>query len=122
MFSNLFSKNKSRSECSFFKVEGKNLIAIDKIPGNGSINSVIEYIYTVNTSASAKLECLGFETLSKKLIFVLTKNAQTKNSFSEVFKAVNEIDWDFEYSSLNVENILRNNGMESTFKINRLKA
>ncbi len=118
MFTNLFSEKRFQSKTGFFKVEGKSLIAIEETPGNGSINSVIEslgypknHIYTVNTFDSKEFHCLGFKTLSKELIFVLAKSPETKISFSDVSKAISQIDWGFEYSSLNVEDIL-NEGID----------
>ena len=81
--------------------------------GNGSINSCIQslgfpinQIRTVHSFKSDKIDCLGFKTLSKKLVFVLTKTPETKISYSDVQKEINQIDWNHEYSSLNVADIL----------------
>lgn len=102
-----------------YKVEGKNLIEIEQTPGNGSINSIIDYlgyprnhIKTVHTFDSNRFDCLGFKSLSKELVFVLTKDKETIPSFSDVSKEINKIDWDFEYSSHDVEDIL-NDGIDA---------
>jgi len=102
-----------------YKVDGKNLIEIEQTPGNGSINSIIDYlgyprnhIKTVHTFDSNKFDCLGFKSLSKELVFVLTKDKETKPPFSDVSKEMNNIDWDFEYSSHDVEDI-PNDGIDA---------
>lgn len=117
MFKNLFSK-KNENGTGVFKVEDKSLIELSEMPGNGSINSIIgslgyptNLIHTVHTFNSKKIDCIGFKILSKELVFVLAKDKQTKLSYSDVSKEVNQIDWDFEYSSLNVEDIL-NDGID----------
>lgn len=114
MFKNLFSKGGDRSKTGFFKVSSENeLIPLEFIPGNGSINNAIEsmgypinHIRIVNTYRSNRINCLGFKTLSKELVLVLAKNTKSKISFSDVLKETEVIDWSFEYSSLNIEDIL----------------
>lgn len=112
MFKNLFSSKEYSSKTGFFKVQGKELIPINELE-KGSINDCIEkigfptnHIFTIHSSNSDKISVLGFKTLTKNLEFVLAEN-KTKISFSDVSKAVKGIDWDFEYSDLNVEDILQ---------------
>jgi hypothetical protein len=112
MFKNLFSKKEYSSKTGFFKVEDKELIPINDLE-KGSINDCIEkigfppnHIYTIHSFDSNKISVLGFKTLTKSLVFVLAEN-RTKISFTDVSKAVKGIDWDFEYSDLNVEDILQ---------------
>lgn len=118
MFSNLFSRKTDKNKTGFYKIDEGKLIEIEETPGNGSINSIIEYlgypknyIYIVHTFNSTKINCLGFKTLCKELIFVLAKSPETKLLFSDVSKEVGTVDWSFEYSSLNIEDIL-NEGIE----------
>lgn len=117
MLKNLFSKEDGNGT-GVFKVKDKNLIELTEMPGNGSINSIIEnlgypinLIYTVHRFDSKRIDCLGFKILSKELVFVLARDKEAKVSYSDVFKEINQIDWDFEYSSLNIEDIL-NDGIE----------
>src|SRR4051794_41002162 len=98
MFSNLFSRKADKHKTGFYKIEGSKLFEIREIPGNRSINSVIEYlgyatnhIRIVNTFDSNKIDCLGFKTLSQELIFVLAKSPSTKLSFSDVLKEVRKV-------------------------------
>lgn len=112
MFKNLFSKNEYSSKTGFFKVENKELIPIDELE-KGSINDCIEkigfatsHVYIISTFDSNKISVLGFKALTKKLVFVLAEN-KSKISFSDVTKAVSGVDWEFEYSDLNVEDILQ---------------
>lgn len=118
MFKKLFSERNSDSKTGIFKNEGINLIELDETPGNGSINSIIEslgypknLIHIVHTFDSKKIECLGLKILSKELVFALTRDKKTNLSYSDVLKEMNQIDWDFEYSSLNIEDIL-NDGID----------
>ncbi len=129
MFRKFFSKNEIQSRTGFFKVEKDNLIEIASIPGKGSINDCIEslgfpinHIHTVNTFDSKKIYCLGFKTLSKELVFVLAKTHETKLSFSDITNELRIVDWNFEYSSLNIEDIL-NEGIDSeNFDLEYLKS
>jgi len=127
MFKNLFSSKKYSSKTGFFKVQGKELIPINELE-KGSINDCIEkigfqtnHIYTIHSSDSDKISVLGFKTLTKNLEFVLAKN-KIKISFSDVSKAVNGIDWDFEYSDLNVEDILQEGIDCENFDLNFVKS
>lgn len=127
MFKNLFSKKEYSSKTGFFKVENKKLIPIDELE-NGSINDCIEkigfptnHVYTINTFDSKKISVLGFIALTKKLVFVLAKD-KSKISFSDVTKAVNGIDWEFEYSDLNVEDILQDGIDYENFDLNFVKS
>lgn len=112
MFKNLFSNRQFSSKTGFFKIEGKELIPIDELE-KGSINDCIEkigfptnHIYTIHSFNSNKISALGFKTLTKNPEFVLAEN-KCKISYSDVSKAIKGIDWDFEYSDLNVEDILQ---------------
>lgn len=112
MFKNLFSKKEYSSKTGFFKIEGKELIPIDELQ-KGSINDCVEKIgfptnqvYTIHSFDSEKISVLGFKALTKSLVFVLAEN-KTKISYSDVTKAIKSVDWDFEYSDLNVEDILQ---------------
>ncbi|MGN7202839.1 hypothetical protein ACTHQF_01090 [Pedobacter sp. SAFR-022] len=113
MFNNILGNKKASKTC-FFKCDNETLIDINDIPGNGSINSCIEslgfaanHVKIVHTFDSDKISCLGFKSLSKQLVMVLTKSPQTKISYSDVRSEIKRIDWDFEYSSLAIEDILQ---------------
>lgn len=128
MFKNLFSKKEYNSKTGFFEVEDKELIPIDELE-KGSINDCIEkigfptnHIYTIHSFNSDKISVLGFKALTKSLKFVLAENPQTKISFSDVSKAVKGIDWEFEYSDLNVEDILQEGIDYENFDLNFVKS
>ncbi len=129
MFKNIFGSNESTSKTGFFKVDNGKLIGINEIPGNGSINSCIEslgyptnHIRTVITFSSDKIDSLGFKTLSKELVFVLAKTRETKLSYSDAQKEIKQIDWNHEYSSLNIEEILQDGIDMENFDLNFLKS
>ena len=127
MLKSLFSKREFSSRTGFFKVQGKELIPIDELEVN-SINNCIEklgfptnQVYTIHSFDSDKISVLGFKTLTKNLEFVLAEN-KSKISFSEVSKAVKSIDWDFQYSDLNAEDILQEGIDYGNFDLNFVKS
>lgn len=129
MFKNIFGNNASSSATGFFKADKGKLIGINEIPGNGSINSCIEslgfpinHIRTIITFNSDKINSLGFKTLSKELVFVLAKSRDTKLVYSDVQKEVKQIDWNHEYSSLNIEDILQEGIDLENFDLKFLKS
>lgn len=102
-----------------YKVERKKLIEIEHTPGNGSINSIIDYfeyprnhINIIHTFNSNKFYCLGVKSLSKELIFILVKDKEVTPLFSDVSKEMNKIDWESVYSSHDIEYIL-NDGIDA---------
>lgn len=118
MLRNLFNKGNNKNKTGIYVFENSNLIELEETPGNGSINSIIEsigfstnQIYTVHTFNSKKVEVLGFKIFTKEVLFALAKKDRTI-SVADISKEKKKIDWQFEYSSLNVEDIL-NDGIES---------
>ena len=127
MFKSLFSKKQYDSKTGFLKVKNKELIPIDGLE-KGSINDCIKkigfpinHVYTIITFDSNKISTLGFRALTKELVFVLTEK-KSKISFSDVTKAVNGIDWKFEYSDLNIENILQGGIDYKNFDLDFIKS
>jgi len=113
MLRNIFGSKNLSNRSGFYKVDNGKLYEIEQKPGNGSINSCIEFfgydknlVHTILTFQSEKIECLGFKIFSQEPIFVLAKNPKVKVSESDLRKELNQIDWPPEYSSLNVESIL----------------
>ena len=118
MLKNLFNKGKDKNSTGIYVFENSNLIELEETPGNGSINSIIESIgfstnqvHTVHTFDSKKIEVLGFKIFSKEVLFALAKKDRTI-SVADILKEKRKIDWQFEYSSLNVEDIL-NDGIKA---------
>lgn len=128
MFKKFFTKKDYNSKTGFFKVDNEELIAIDNL-NICSINDCIEtigfptnHIYTIHTSDSNKISCLGFTVLTKRLQYVLSENPQTKISYSDILKATKTIDWDFEYSDLNVEDIFQEGIELENFELDFVKS
>lgn len=129
MLKSFFNGNGNTSKTGFFKVEDNKLIAINEIQGNGSINSCIEtlgfsinHIHVIYVFDSKKLDCLGFKTLSKELVFVLAKSKETKLTYLDVQDDIDKIDWQFEYSSINIEDILQDAIDTESFDFNFLNS
>lgn len=98
----------------FFTLERGHLVEAKEMPGKGSINDWIQslgiprnHIHIVFGFDSMNIECIGFKTLSKELVFVLAKKDSGTILMSDINDLKKRIDWDFEYSSLNVEDILK---------------
>lgn len=113
MWNIFFGKKQLASGTGFFKVENETVIPLDKINGNGSINSCIEtlgyplnHVRVLHRFDSDKIVCLGVRILSRQPVFVLAKAPETKISYQDVKKELNRVDWDFEYSNLNIPDIL----------------
>ena len=117
MIMNLFNKNHGKSKTGIYVFDNSNLVELEETPGNGSINSIIEslgfstnQVHTVHTFDSKKIEILGFKVFSKEVLFALAKKDR-KISIEDITREKRQIDWQFEYSSLNVEDIL-NEGID----------
>jgi hypothetical protein len=65
---------------------------------------------------------MGFKTLSRELVFVLAKNKEIAVSFTDVSTEILNIDWSYEYSSLNVEDILNEGIKLQNFSLSFLKS
>lgn len=118
MLKNLFNKGKDKNTTGIYVFKNSKLIELEETPGNGSINSIIEsigfatnQIHTVHTFNSRKIEVLGFKIFSKDVLFVLAKKNKTISG-ADILKEKKQIDWQFEYSSLNIEDFL-NDGIEA---------
>lgn len=118
MLKNLFNKGKDKNKTGIYVFENSNLIELEETPGNGSINSIIEsigfstnQIHTVHTFDSRKIEVLGFKMFSKEVLFALAKKDRII-TITDIAKEKKQIDWQFEYSSLNVEDFL-NDGIDA---------
>jgi len=118
MVKNLFNKNHEKNKTGIYVFDNSNLVELEETLGNGSINSIIESIgfsttqvHTVFTFNSKKIEILGFKVFSKEVLFALAKKDR-KISIEDISREKKQIDWQFEYSSLNVEDIL-NEGIDA---------
>lgn len=116
MFGKFFSK---KNKTGIYKINTRKLIELEETPGNGSINTIIEHlgyppnhIHTILLFDSKKIDSIGFEILSKKPVFAIAKGTSPNITFSDITKIISEIDWEFEYSSLSIEDIL-NEGIDA---------
>lgn len=119
MLNRLFGKRPlKRAETGIYKVENGVLVELEDSPGNGSINSIIEYlgydisqVHTVITFDSLLIDTIGVKIFTQEPVFVFAKDKKKKVSFKNVAKELRTIDWGFEYSSHTIEEIL-NDGIE----------
>jgi len=119
MFKGLFSRKSNSKGTGIYKLVGEKLIEYDNQPENGSINSIIEelgfeltQVHTIHTFDSSIIECIGVKIFSKNVVFVLAKDKNLSVSSRALKQEMNDIDWDFEYSSHTIEDIL-NEGIEA---------
>jgi hypothetical protein len=113
LFKKLFGHNKSSRTTGVYKVENKKLIELDETPGNGSINSIIEYlgfetnqVHLVMFFDSKIVTNIGFKIFTKTPLFIMTKDHVSNLTLPQINKELKNIDWNFEYSSTEIESIL----------------
>lgn len=112
-------KGNAGARTGIYRFSDGRLIELDEEPGNGSVNSIIEelgfslsQVHPIYTFDSEVIECIGFKIFTKQAVFVLAKENSSGLTTNVVDQEIKRIDWDSEYSSLNVEAIL-NEGIDS---------
>lgn len=113
MFGKMFPPKKFNSPSGFFKVEKDKFIPLDELPGNGSINDAklstgypINHVHTIHSFNASKIEFLGVKLFTREPLMVFLKDKNLDISKDELDKAISQVDWDFEYGSLEVEDML----------------
>ena len=106
---------------SFYKVENGKLVKLEYDVQGSSINDIISHlgfkkseIHTVFVFDSKKVDSIGFNIFTAVPVFALFNTSHPK--FSDIIKEINVIDWDEEYSSLNINDILDDGIGELTFE------
>jgi hypothetical protein len=105
------------------------LVPIDEVAGNGTVNNCIEafgytdnQVHTIYTFDSSNISCIGFIIFTREPLFVLAESSEHEVSISDVNQVLENIDWSFEYSALNVEAILQNGVDVGNFDLEFLKS
>ncbi len=112
---NIF-KSKRESDSTGIYVMNGVFRELDVLPGNGSINSIIDslgydrnLVHVVHALDSSKIDCIGVKLFSddktNQILFALAKDKR-KLKLQDVYTAMKKIDWSFEYSALDIEDIL----------------
>jgi len=111
MFNKLFG-NKERKTVTY-KVIGDSLEEYDVLPEGGSMNAICldlgyhpDQIHIAMTFDSKITSNIGVKIFTKDPVFVMTEDKVKNINLKMVHSELNKIDWDFEYSSSNIENIL----------------
>ena len=111
MFNKLFG-NKER-KTGTYKVIGDSLEEYDVLPEGGSMNTICldlgyhpDQIHIVMTFDSKITSNIGVKIFTKDPVFVMTEDKVKNINLKLVHSELNKINWDFEYSSSNIENIL----------------
>jgi hypothetical protein len=111
MFNKLFG-NKER-KTGTYKVIGDSLEEYDVLPEGGSMNAICldlgyhpDQIHIAMTFDSKITSNIGVKIFTKDPVFVMTEDKVKNINLKIVHSELNKIDWDFEYSSSNIENIL----------------
>ena len=115
----LYTTEAQNTTMRIYKHERGRLTKFVVTPQNHSINGIIQslgfnlsQIHVVNTFDSSRVECIGFKILSKEAVFIVLKDQHTSLSLNELYEEIKAVDWDYEYSSHIVEDIL-NEGVGS---------
>lgn len=118
---NLFNRKKDLSSTGVYVMDVV-FRELDVLPGNGSINSIVDslgydrnLVHIVHIFDSNKIDCIGVKLFSddktNKILFVVAKN-KCKLNLSDVYNQMKKVDWEFEYSALNVADFL-DSGIEN---------
>tara|TARA_B100000941_G_C28504546_1_gene556432 strand:+ start:1161 stop:2030 length:870 start_codon:yes stop_codon:yes gene_type:complete len=109
IFDQLFKGNSDEQEPGFFKVEGSELTKFDPSTETKSINDAINELgfdtTQIHTLHTDYFDCIGVRIFTKDPVLVLTLDKKTVNS-KILQRELKKVDWDFEYSSHTVEDIL----------------
>lgn len=111
MFNKLFG-NKER-KTGTYKVIGDSLEEYDVLPEGGSMNAICldlgyhpDQIHIAMTFDSKITSNIGVKIFTKDPVFVMTEDKVKDINLKTVHSELNKIDWDFEYSSSNIEDTL----------------
>lgn len=111
MFKKLFG-NKER-KTGTYKVIGESLIEYDVLPEGGSMNAICldlgyhpDQIHIAMTFDSKITSNIGVKIFTREPVFVMTQDKVKNIDLKTLHSELNKIDWKFEYSSSNIENIL----------------
>ncbi|TXE13730.1 hypothetical protein [Algoriphagus aquimarinus] len=126
----LFGKKPSgQSKTGIYKVDNRALVELEESPGNGSVNSIIEYlgfdtsqVHTVFTFDSPLIEIIGFKVFTEKPVFAVAKNKARRVDLGSLNKEIKGIDWRYEYSSHTVEDTLTEGIERESFSIDFLSS
>jgi len=109
----IFGNGSNERKSGIYVVEQNGLKELDEHPGNGSINAIINelgfktnQVHTVMTFDSKNISNIGFKIFSNQPLFALTNDGVKNLKLQDLQKEVRQIDWDFEYSSSEIEEIL----------------
>jgi hypothetical protein len=98
------------SKTGFYLVEGDRLKPLNKLPGEGSINSVSASLgysnsqtHIVFTNKSDKIDWIVFKRRSKIPLFIFVENKDISLSRRDVKEVIDGIDWKFENRQLDFE-------------------
>jgi hypothetical protein len=104
-----------------YKVTSGGLEPIERT-GNGSINSIIDHLgyersqlHVVLATPSQNIECIACKIFTREPVFVIVKNGISNPTLSLLQTEIQLIDWDFEYSSNNIESMLDDGIDELTY-------
>lgn len=112
---NIFNNKKKSNSTGIYVMNGV-FRELDVLPGNGSINSLIDslgydrnLVHVVHALDSSKIDCIGVKLFSddknNQILFALAKDKH-KLKLQDVYAVMKKIDWNFEYSALDIEDIL----------------
>ncbi len=119
MFSKLFNKGSKERKTGVYKYSDGKLVELDEMPGDGSINSIIKslgfelpQVHTIFTFDSKLISTIGVKILTKEVVFAATEEGVRNLTIPDLNKELETVDWQFEYSSSGIEDIL-NEGIEN---------
>jgi len=110
---NLFKRKPKEPSSGLFISEGENFVELKDETSKKSVNGIVEdlgynkdQVHTILTFGMKNINWVGVIVFTKQIVFIQTE--QTVHSISSSLKReiIKSIDWEFEYSSYNIEEIL----------------
>lgn len=129
MLKNLFANKSKKRKTGTYKVIGETIEEYEVLPEGGSMNSISmdlgyhpDQIHIVMTFDSKITSNIGVKIFTKEPVFVMTENKVKDIKLSKVHSELNKVDWSFEYSSSNIEDILEQGVENKSLTLDYLKS
>lgn len=119
IFNKVFSQKSYERKTGIFINNNQNLIELEKLPDSGSINDITKslgynenQVHSIFLFDSNILTNVIVKIFTKEVVFAISKVNASNLTMSILNKELENINWEFEYSSSEIESIL-SDGIEN---------
>lgn len=128
-FRKLFRVNPESPRTGIYQYSNNELSELKAIPGDGSINSIVQFIgfhpeqvRTIFPSDSVRIQCVGVKVFTSDLVYVIANDKNQNVTYPMVKRALEKVDWEFEYSEHFSDGILEDGISSGSFTLDFLKS